>query len=207
MVHLEVVDGTGIASYIHVSFVDAAPLVHRIEVYGSHGRLTIDGNTLRGNQLPTLDDAVLVVNEQVQVPQPRGWHARSCPAFADRPLTQSAAGPGSIGTAPRKQTPVLQGPFQNGTVRFAYAMREFLLGRQDDALSDAATMADGVYVQAVIDAARRSSDRRAWEPVSPAAVEFVRQYDRAARQAALKAAAVSDDDDDGDGDDHSSTVS
>ena len=67
MAHLELEDANGTTSYIHISFVDAQPLVHRIEAFGSSGRLVIDGNSLRGNQLPALDDAVLVVNEQSSV--------------------------------------------------------------------------------------------------------------------------------------------
>jgi hypothetical protein len=96
------------------------------------------------------------------------------------------------------QDPALQGPFQTGTVRFAHALRAFLVDGQDHALDDAATIADGVYVQAVMDAARRASDRRAWEPVAPAAVQMVRRHDRAARAAALATEAGDDDDDEDD---------
>ena len=49
-------------------------------------------------------------------------------------------------------------------------------------------MADGVYVQAVVDAARRSSDRKVWECIPPTAIELARQHDRATRKAALAAA-------------------
>jgi hypothetical protein len=67
MAHLELEDEHGTTAYVHVSFVDAAPLTHRIEALGSKGRLTIDGNRLRGAQLPAIDDSVLVENEQADV--------------------------------------------------------------------------------------------------------------------------------------------
>ena len=94
---------------------------------------------------------------------------------------------------------MLHGPFQTGTIHFAHALRAFLSEDEDAALYDAASMADGVYVQAVIDAARRSSDRKVWECIPPTAIELARQHDRATRKAALAAAssgAGSDDDDD-----------
>ena len=142
MAHFKLENPSGLVSYVHISFVDPAPLVHKIEALGSRGRLTILGNTLRGAQLPSLDDEPLVTNEEVDHPN-------------------------------------LKGPFQTGTVRLAEALYAALAYNDTRALWPAAYIADGLYVQAVMDAARRSNDKRAWEPVPARVLELVRERDRA----------------------------
>ena len=195
MAHLELEDANGLTSYVHVSFVDAAPLLHRIEVFGSLGRLTIDYDTLHGARLPAIDDTVLLKNAQHAVRRQRkrggsGDVPKRCRLTVNvANLRRRGVYVGwGAGEAVRAQSKALHGPFQTGTLWLARALREFLVDGDGHALADAATITDALYVQAVMDAARRSSDRKTWETVSPAAVERARQRDRMQRAAVMASA-------------------
>ncbi|XP_061102681.1 glucose-fructose oxidoreductase domain-containing protein 2 [Conger conger] len=138
--------GGGVCCTVTLNFNMPGAFVHEVMVVGSAGRLVARGTELYGQRNGAPEEELLL-------PDPSGQ------------------GPAGAWPGPEKGLRDIPLPYLKGMACMVRALREAFLGQEDrrswdlKPVATAATFEDGLYVQTVVDAIKKSSRSGEWERV------------------------------------------